>query len=101
MSDFVLQTNHIVQMNAETSEVKDSSNDDVFIELAQAWDFVKKWYNFRQNDNNNDTNVARVKFTRCKSRNSSNRLDSNEPKSRRIFFHDLPVGYYYADLSYL
>ena len=93
MSDFVLQPNHIIQMTTTAPEDSDSSSDDVFIELAQAWDFVKKWYNFRsKKDYNEEVNTSRVKFTRSKSRTSSNKLAVSEPTSREIFFQDLPVS---------
>ena len=97
MADFVLQSNHVIQINANTLEDSDSSNDDVFIDFAQAWDVVKKWYKFsKKTASNNDFNVSRVKFTKCSSRNSRNKLKINEPQSRKIFFHDLPVSAKYA-----
>ena len=91
MSDFVLQPNHIIQMTTTAPEDSDSK-DDVFIELAHVWGFVKKWYNFRSRTDNDETNTSRVKFTRSKSRMSSNKLAVNEPTSTEVFFQDLPVS---------
>ena len=102
MADIVLQSNHIAQMNTNTTEDSDSSTDDVFIELAEAWSFVKKWYNFRiRNENENDASFSRVKFTRSKSKGSSQKLKSSEPRSSVFYFQDLPVSCNFCATVYL
>ena len=86
----VVQSHSVFQMN--TTEESDSSNDDVFIELADAWNYVKKWYNFRNKSDSNLNSGSRIKFTRSRAKASSNKLKLNEPSPSRVSFHDLPVS---------
>lgn len=91
MSDVVLQSSsHFVRMDTNTTEDSDASNGDVLSDLAKAWNFVKKWYNFRSSNSvkNNSTNV---RFATYKSRTSINISEFQEPRSFTISYQDLPV----------
>ena len=76
MTDVVLQQNHIVNMHTETA--RDSESEDVFIELAQAWNYVRKWYGFkgklRAETLDKVTFKASAHKTRCQPKSSSCRI---------------------------
>lgn len=83
MQDIGFHQNQIIDMNVDNSEDSDSSAD-VFLELAEAWSYVRKWYNFRKSGRTDSSSVA---FHKNKSK-----VTKDEPKAKTIHFQDLPVS---------
>ena len=78
MSEMTLQQNQILNMHINTADDSDSSSDDVFIELANAWSYVKKWYQFRNRPGSDLGKEGKVMFSRSKSR------ITKEPDARNL-----------------
>ena len=80
MANVTIPQNEIVAMHIDSTKDAESS-ENVLLELTQAWNYVKKWYSFR---NRPDDSV--VVF----SKNKSN-ITKMEQNAAQTTFLDLPV----------
>eukprot|EP00794_Sanderia_malayensis_P008143 gene8143-9013_t len=95
MHTIQIGNNQITDFHVESSEDSDSSTD-VFIELAEAWSFVKKWYGVRKGPRQSSSNNS-VSFQKGKSR-----VTRREPKAtQRVCFQDLSFFVQIKIFSYL
>ena len=94
MSEMTLQQNQIISMHINTADDSDSSSDDVFLELANAWGYVKKWYQFRNRPGSDSKKEGKVVFSRSKSR------ITKEPDAIRTCFQDMPVRFNFRNKIY-